>query len=354
MLSDLVYNRNCWQYWVIHFFPILVIFFAFILGAVSTDACDFMLVEWGRIGNNVPVKRISRFGLFRMWESGSQTDTCGTWSFRNSLIKSLDLELDNEFITDITADLNSYYTKIPGGGLIAAQAFAVMACILGITSIILLFLSFYFPFSKLWFGIVIPAVTITAGVFQLFTFCIFAADNCKSMNTNITTHCSLLQAGRVSICAALMYLGMGVGLIFYPKLAQPLLAQEDDDENHKDAVAPSLEEIQDLMEEGSVEPAPEPPSTPVARAISIDEDATAAGKPEAPGSSSPPNSGNLKPDPVCSFDDDVPADEQAMPEEDPQVKTTMLQDGSRRVEKVVRNPDGSKTTTITTEQFDAY
>lgn len=335
----------------------MVIFIAFILGAVSTDACDFMLVEFGRIVNNAPSKGVYRFGLFRMSESSSQTDTCSTWSFRNTLLQSLDLDLDN-INDDTTADFISYYTKIPGGGLIAAQAFAVMACILGIASVVLLFLSFYFPrfLSKLWFGIVIPAVTITAGVFQLFTFCIFAADNCKSTNDNIITNCSLLQAGRVSICAALMYLGMGVGLIFYPKLAQPLLAQEGDDEenNYKDAVAPSMEEIQDLMEEGSVEPAPEPPSTPVARAVSIDEDATAKGKREAPGSSSPPDSGNLKPDPVCSFDEDVPAGEQAVPEEGPQVKTTMLQDGSRRVEKVVRNPDGSKTTTITTEQFDTY
>mmetsp|Transcript_17166 Transcript_17166/g.26015 ORF Transcript_17166/g.26015 Transcript_17166/m.26015 type:complete len:313 (-) Transcript_17166:24-962(-) len=312
MLSRFLTDRRCWQYWTIHLFPIVVIFISFILSAVSTDSCEFLLLESAVAGPR-------SIGLFRFSTTSSTTNLCSTWSFAS---KQGSL----------------------GGPLVASQAFSVMTCILGITSAIMLFVSFYWQrfLTKNMFRITIPSITITAGVFQLFTFLIFADDSCKLE----TTQCSMLVAGRQSLCAALMYLGMGIGLIWYPKLERPLLVNQQVDGANTPAVvgAPSMEEVEALMQEGEE------------RDIDSDDIET----PEPVVAEPVVEATTEKPDPVSSREKkDVTPSKQQEPGVDDApvketVKTTMLPDGKRRIEKTVYHPSGSKTTTVTTQEFGTY
>lgn len=327
MLSRFVRDRTCWQYWFIHLFPIVVIFIAFILGAVSTDSCHFLLYEGP--GND------SAIGLFRLSLSRSATDFCTTWSYTNARSKAA--------IPD--------WGGLPAA-LVAAQAFAVMACVLGIASTILLFISFYLPrfLSRNIFRITIPTLTIAAGVFQIFTFLVFAVDNCTAGTTDAPAQCSLLTGARQSLSAAIMYLGMGIGLIFYPKLERPLLQGRVGDEGNSGdagAPAPSMDEIEGLLEEGSVTADPVVVIQMDGKNVStsepvVDQSAVSVedfGKTKKAAKND--NASRKKPDPVAD-------------EDEVNVKTTMLPNGSRKVEKTTLNPDGSKTTTVITQPYGTY
>lgn len=194
-------------------------------------------------GNNNAVMRL---GIFRVG-SGSTINTCHTWQHYNAVVGYYNNELQ--------ASLSG-----TPGPIVAAQVFAVLACLIGIGVIITLFLGFYFTrfLNYRTFRMVLPGLLITAGFFQFLTFLIFAISNCSCSTEQISqglckiSTCSLLVAGRESLCAGLMYAGMGVGLIWYPKLTVPLLQG-----NRSRSAAPksfmSTEEDDGMMEDAAVE-----------------------------------------------------------------------------------------------------
>mmetsp|Transcript_28335 Transcript_28335/g.41868 ORF Transcript_28335/g.41868 Transcript_28335/m.41868 type:complete len:183 (+) Transcript_28335:1-549(+) len=160
-----------------------------------------------------------RSGLFRY--GGIDTNqVCRTYQHDASITK-----YRNQKITNLA-------NKIEGlpVALYISQAAGVLASLLGIVSVFLLFFSLFSKrlLSKCVYRITIPVLTILAGVNQLLTFVIFAVDDCRCTmeqqenNECAVVTCSLLDGGRTSVAAALLYLAMGVGMIFYPKPSTPL------------------------------------------------------------------------------------------------------------------------------------
>ncbi len=108
------------------------------------------------------------------------------------------------------------------------QAAGIIASLVGCTGLLLLFLSFFLRclLTRVTFRIVLPILLIVAGIFQVCTFA--AADQmcgCPpaygGLNCPVTT-CNAGDGGNRSIAAAVLYVFMGVLLIFYPRRTVPL------------------------------------------------------------------------------------------------------------------------------------
>mmetsp|Transcript_10370 Transcript_10370/g.15253 ORF Transcript_10370/g.15253 Transcript_10370/m.15253 type:complete len:335 (+) Transcript_10370:167-1171(+) len=248
MLGRLISDRRCWQYWFIHLGPIVTVFIAFLLGTISTDSCSFMLIEKTSASKNVDADQalnmlndssnLLRAGLFRIGSANTNQE-CFTWQHYGS-------------VADYFNDPNG-----TPGPIVTAQVFAVLACLIGVAVVILLFLGFYFQRFLTYrvFRIVFPTMLIFAGFFQLLTFLVFAMDGCKASSSDdnnafMITTCSMLVAGRQSLCAALLYTGMGIGLIWYPKLSRPLLQGKNYARSNDNKMYTSSEEAEDLIEDG--------------------------------------------------------------------------------------------------------
>jgi len=120
----------------------------------------------------------------------------------------------------------------------AAQFGGICSCILGFTATMLLFLSFFFRrfLSKCVWRIALPILLIAAGVIQSITFSIFADERCDINLTlycdisntvtpcpNVISTCTFSEGANSALAALVLYLFMGVSIIWYPKRTTPLL-----------------------------------------------------------------------------------------------------------------------------------
>ena len=177
---------------------------------VATTSCRFLLLEIDNTVNGV--------GIFR-YGGNSEGQVCST--FRH-----------NKAIRD---DLNF---KGLSSAQKAAQFGGICSCILGFTATMLLFLSFCFRrfLSKCVWRIALPILLIAAGVIQSITFSIFADERCDINLTlycdisntvtpcpNVISTCTFSEGANSALAALVLYLFMGVSIIWYPKRTTPLL-----------------------------------------------------------------------------------------------------------------------------------
>lgn len=107
------------------------------------------------------------------------------------------------------------------------QAAGIIASLLGFTALVLLLLSFFLRclLTRVTFRIVLPILLAVAGIFQLCTFA-SAEQMCRCppsyVNNCPVVTCNPGDGGNRSIAAAVLYLFIGVLLIFYPRRSVPL------------------------------------------------------------------------------------------------------------------------------------
>ena len=113
-----------------------------------------------------------------------------------------------------------------------AQAAGILACILGVAATIVFFLSFFLQclLKMCTSRIVLPILLIIAGVFQILTFT--AAEHmCRCPPSALTlgggvcpvkTGCTVSDGGNRAIAATVLYLFVGILIIFYPRRTTPL------------------------------------------------------------------------------------------------------------------------------------
>jgi len=253
-------NNDQQYHWAIYIIPIIAIFITFVLSAVAVDSCHFMLVESSQSSTMV-------YGLFR-YGLASNNDICGTWKHLGNTLKIFGNGDDDRF----------------PAALITAQVGGIFACLLGLSSFFLFVFSLFFErlLTKNIIGIIQPILLILASFFQFLTFVAFGGKYCKNTpcendSNDICTvaTCSFLEGAEQSLSAALLYLAIGVGIIFYPKPSEPLLScrktnllpPPEESQN-----PPSIDEIEELLEAGpdeevpSIRPLPPPANaTPPAK-----------------------------------------------------------------------------------------
>jgi hypothetical protein len=108
-----------------------------------------------------------------------------------------------------------------------AQFAGIFSCLLGFAATLLLFLSFFMRslLNKNIWRIALPTLLILAGVFQLCTFAL-ADSTCKCPEGaafDCVVTCTLQDGGNRSLAASVLYLVMGVSIIFYPRRTTPLI-----------------------------------------------------------------------------------------------------------------------------------
>lgn len=126
----------------------------------------------------------------------------------------------------------SHQVAAGGMGVTSLQKFAqfagVFSCLLGFAATVLLFLAFFIRrlLNKATWRIALPILLISAGVFQSFTFAL-ADSACKcpegTAPLGCVVTCTLQDGGNRSLAASILYLFIGVLIIFYPRRTDPMI-----------------------------------------------------------------------------------------------------------------------------------
>lgn len=202
--------------------PFLVALTALCLTITSVTSCHFLLSESSTNG-------AVTFGLFRFQENAN--GVCLTIRHLTAEVKDFN---DNNNNSPQSPDLEGL-----SSGHIAAQAGGILACLFGFVGVLLLFLSFFCKclVSKAVWRIVLPILFFLAFVTQAMTFSIFDDDVCQEVCEsreqgavkvcNVVT-CSFSHGGNRSFAAMILYLLLGVGVIFFPRRERPLFQLVDD------------------------------------------------------------------------------------------------------------------------------
>ena len=188
-------------------------------------------------------------GLFGTYAS---TELFGTYASTASGL--------SEFCTTyahLTAKINQYnaanppevidFPQLLNSSVKFAQAAGLLACLLGFAATALLFLSFFLQslLTKCTSRIVLPVLLNLAGLLQILTF--VAADQwctcpdiLQGVNCPVIT-CTVSDGGNRAIAATVLYLFVGVAMIFYPRRTTPLfdLSATAPDGENKEAFVPA-------------------------------------------------------------------------------------------------------------------
>jgi hypothetical protein len=130
-----------------------------------------------------------------------------------------------------------------------AQAAGIIGVLMGLTALLLLFLSFFLGCLQtlVTVRIILPILLVVAGIFQVCTFAAadqmcgcppsFDGENCPVIS------CNPGDGGNRSIAAFVLYLFNGLLLIFYPRRKTPLFdlaAVEGNTAGGSDAESPTM------------------------------------------------------------------------------------------------------------------
>lgn len=210
--------------------PFLVALTALCLTITSVTSCHFVLSESTDYG-------AVTFGLFRYGEDSN--GVCST--FRHQFAATKNFNNNNNNIDDDTPDREGR-----SAAHAAAQAGGILACLFGFVCVILLLLSFSCKrlVSKAVWRIVLPILFFLAFLTQVMTFAVFGDDLCQEecvregqgavKECSVVT-CSFSQGANRSFAAMILYLALGVGIIFFPRREGPLfklVADQDDNADH--------------------------------------------------------------------------------------------------------------------------
>lgn len=200
--------------------PFLVTLTALCLSITVTTSCRFLVLEG--VESNPQA-----LGLFR-WGENLEGEVCSTFRHRIAVINEANSNLPAE--RPRTEGLSNAHK--------AAQFGGIFACILGFTAAMLLFLSFFFQrlLSRCVWRITLPILLISAAVIQSITFFSFGDKRCQTDCGSNTEPCQVVtctfdEGANRALAALVLYLFMGISIIFYPKRTSPLVKFVTDDKS---------------------------------------------------------------------------------------------------------------------------
>jgi hypothetical protein len=196
--------------------PFLVTLTALCLGIASITSCRFVTSE----SDSGQGGAAAAFGIFRYGEGSD--GVCQTYRHVNAVVVDFN-DNKNENVPDAEGLSDAH--KV-------AQAGGILASLVGFTCVALLFLSFFLQrlVSKAVWRIALPILLGFAALTQGLTFAIFGDDECREECVdnpnggeicNVVT-CTFSDGANRSLAAMMLYLFMGIGIIFYPRRTIPL------------------------------------------------------------------------------------------------------------------------------------
>ena len=195
--------------------PFIITLIALCLSITAVTSCNFLLVEGNSQLTRVPTWTAGLFAYNLYPSTGA--DGCLSFAYLLALLKETP---DSPYAQ---SDLHKF-----------AQFGGITPCIFGFTALLLLLLSFCYDslVSKCAWRITLPTLLILAGSIQFCSFAIFGDENsCKPKclaegdpNCKLPTVCTLRDGGYCALAAGILYLFIGVSMIFYPKRTTALVS----------------------------------------------------------------------------------------------------------------------------------